>query len=99
MEGQTGMLAAAMSWPDLLRQLSGLAGEFVEQEAVKAGEYGENRQVTPVVAGEVAGKTYLSDSLCRLSGGDDPDLIAEIAVASGQLVVGCGSDPIRGRYY
>src|SRR5438105_1085148 len=99
MEGERGMLAATMSWPDLLGQLSGLAGEFAEQEADGSETHEGRLHGTAITAGEVGGRAYLGDSSTRLSGCDDPDLIAELAVASGRLIVGCGADPAMGRCY
>jgi len=93
------ILAAAMSWPDLLAQLEGRAVDLISPRVVGTMP-GRPADVTcsqvTITAVERDGKACVSGVPPQLSGGDDPDLVCEIAVASGRLVVGCGFDGENG---
>jgi hypothetical protein len=102
MERQTGILAAAMSWPDLLRRLEGLTGKFETQAAgdtTPGPVVAMSTDASVVTVSDIAGKVCLAGVSGALSGCDDPDLITELAVGSGRLVVGCGMDAVHGRRY
>src|SRR5262249_44455236 len=49
-------------------------------------------------AGEYAGRAYVLDGSALLAG-MEPDLVADLAAASGALVVGCGAETVSGPYY
>jgi hypothetical protein len=93
------ILAAAMSWPDLLAQLEDRVADLISPRSAGMTP-GRPADVTctqvTITAVEHDGKARLSGLPPHVSGGDDPDLVCEIAAASGRLVVGCGVDAEKG---
>lgn len=99
-----GILAVHLPWAELLDRLHPRTGGFLDLGAVESIDAlgldlfeGSEDGGYPIVGGEHEGRSYVLDSLYRLTM-YDPDFLLRLSEEADTLVVGCGAETMSGSY-